>query len=317
MKKLISALLSVLIVFCSVCAAAEVQYSVGICQYTQHEALDLATQGFVDALGAALGTDAVSIDIQNASGDSTICSSIINTFIADEVDLILANATTALQITAAATADIPVLGTSITEYGVALDIEDFGGTVGGNVSGTSDLAPLDLQAEMIPALFPEAKTVGILFCSAEPNSQYQVKMVTAYLEALGLTAELYPFADSNDLFAVVQTACESSDVLYTPTDNTVASNAGIVDNICRPAGVPVITGDTGTCRLAGVAVLGISYYELGEVTGKMAAQVLTGEKAISEMPIAYVENVAHYYNPEICQDLGVTVPDGYTVLPEE
>jgi len=317
MKKFFSILLSMLLAAGCACADTQEPYTVGICQYAQHEALDLATEGFMQALSAALGADRIQFDVQNASGDSSTCSAIVNDFITNEVDLILANATTALQIAAASTADLPVLGTSITEYGVALDIENFNGLVGGNISGTSDLAPLDQQAQMIPTLFPEAKTVGILFCSAEPNSQYQVKTVKAYLEELGLTANLYPFADSNDLFAVVQTACEACDVLYTPTDNTVAANAGIVDNICRPAGIPVITGDTGTCRLAGVAVLGISYYELGQVTGRIAAQVLTGEKSISEMPIAYVDAVKHHYNPEICEELGVVIPEGYTVLPEE
>ena len=317
MKKIIAVLLSVLLTAASASSLADDAYRVGICQFTQHEALDQASQGFMDGLSQALGESTVSFDMQNASGDSSICIAIINQFVADEVDLILANATASLHAAVASTGEIPILGTSVTEYGGVLGIEDFNGIVGGNVSGTSDLAPLDKQAEMIPELFPEAQTVGLLYCSAEPNSQYQIETVSACLEELGLTPVLYPFADSNEMHSVVQQAAEQSEVLYIPTDNTVAANAGIVDNICQPAGIPVVTGDTGTCRGAGVAVLGISYYDLGVITANMAAKVLRGEADISTMPIAYAENVTHHYNPDICEALGVNVPAHYTPLPEE
>jgi len=306
-------LLTVCMLLLSPAALAQ-QYRVGICQILTHEAVDQAAQGFMDALDEKLGAGTVIYDRKDASGDAGICTLIINDFIADEVDLILANGTPALQAAAASTADIPILGTSVTEYGVALGIEDFSGLVGGNVSGTSDLAPMDLQAQMIPELFPQARTVGLLYCSAEPNSLYQVETVKACLEGMNLTAIPYPFTDSNDMAAVTQSACENVDVIYIPTDNTVAANATIVDNLCQPAGIPVVTGDTGTCSIAGAAVLGISYYELGQVTGRMAASVLTGESDISSMPIAYVENVTHQYNPLICEALGITVPDGYVPL---
>ena len=192
-----------------------------------------------------------------------------------------------MQAAQAATADIPILGTSITEYGVALGIEDFSGTVGGNVSGTSDLAPLDEQAAMIVEWMPEAKTAGLLYCSAEPNSQYQVDVVQAELEAAGLTVTQYAFSDSNDLSSVCQQAATNSDVLYVPTDNTVAANTGIVDGICRPMGKPVFAGEEGICRGCGVATLSISYYDLGYTTGEMAGQILTGEADISTMAIQY------------------------------
>ncbi len=316
MKKWISILCALAFMGSTALAAAE-PYTVGICQILTHEAVAQAAQGFMDALDEALGKGAVIYDKKDASGDASICSLIVNDFVADEVDLILANGTPALQAAAAATGDIPILGTSITEYGVALDIENFNGTVGGNVSGTSDLAPLDQQAQMIPDLFPEAKNVGLLYCSAEPNSLYQVETVKAFLEAMGLNATLYPFLDSNEMAAVTQNACENVDVIYIPTDNTVAANATIVDNLCQPAGIPVVTGDTGTCAVAGAAVLGISYYDLGVVTGQMAARVLTGEADIAELPIAYVENVSHQYNPAICDALGIPIPAGYTPLPIE
>jgi len=287
-------------------------YTVGICQLVQHVALDAATQGFMDALDEALPGQ-VEFDNQNASNDIPMCSTIINQFVASEVDLILANATPALQAASAATIDIPILGTSITEYGVALEIADFSGTVGGNVSGTSDLAPLDEQAAMLAEWFPDAKNVGLIYCSAEANSQYQVDVVKAELEALGYTATLYSFSDSNDLAAVTESAVAASDVIYVPTDNTVAANTGIIDNICQPAGVPVIAGEEGICSGCGVATLSISYYDLGVATGKMAAKILTGEADIAAMPIEYAPATPKY-NPTICEALGLTAPEGYVAI---
>ena len=290
-------------------AAAET-YVVGVCQLVPHVALDAATQGFVDRLTEILGEN-VEIQVKVAAGDAASCTPIINDFVAQEVDLIMANATPALQTAAAATSDIPILGTSVTEYGVAMGIEDFNGTVGGNVSGTSDLAPLDKQAAMITEWFPDAKTVGLVYCSAEANSQYQVDEVQRMLEEAGLTATQYPFADSNDMAAVTQTACDNSDVIYVPTDNTVASSTGIIDGICQPAGVPVIAGEEGICSGCGVATLSISYYDLGVKTAEMAAQVLTGEADISTMAVGYADKQTPKYNAAICEALGITPLEGY------
>lgn len=293
--------------------AADETYTVGICQLVQHDALDAATQGFMDALTEELG-DAVSFDVQNASGDSATCATIVNKFVSDDVDLILANATPALQAAAAGTDTIPILGTSVTEYGVALEIEGFDGTVGGNISGTSDLAPLDQQAAMLNELFPDAKNVGLVYCSAEANSQYQVDEVQKFLEELGYTCKQYSFADSNDLASVATTAADENDVIYVPTDNAVASNAEIVKNICEPAGVPVIAGEEGICAGCGVATLSISYYDLGVATGKMAAKVLTGEADIAEMPIEYAPQFTKKYNAELAEAMGVTIPDDYVAI---
>ena len=320
-KKLLAALLAaILCLGLTACGSAREEtggaagtYTVGICQLVEHEALDAATAGFQDALNDILGEGTVSFDLQNAQGDSNTCSVIVNSFVSNDVDLILANATPALQVAVAGTGEIPILCTSVTEYGVALDIEGFDGTVGDNISGTSDLSPLDQQAAMIPEWFPEAETVGLLFCSAEANSQYQVDVVKAELEKLGLTCTLYPFADSNDLSAVCTTAAEKSDVLYVPTDNTVAANTGVIDNVCRAAKVPVMGGDSGICAGCGVATIPVNYYDLGYLTGEMAAQILTGQADISEMPIAHLES-ARVYNPEICQALGLTVPEGYAPI---
>lgn len=318
-KQVLAAALSTAMVagmFGTSVSADEASYTVGICQLVQHDALDMATQGFKDALTEKLG-DAVTFDEQNAQGDSNTCSTIINTFVSNGVDLILANATPALQAAAAGTNEIPILGTSVTEYGVALEIEDFSGTVGGNISGTSDLAPLDEQAAMLNELFPDAKNVGLLYCSAEANSQYQVDTVKTALEELGYTCEYYAFSDSNDLSSVVTTAASENDVLYVPTDNTAASNAEIINNICQPAGVPVIAGEEGICEGCGVATLSISYYDLGVATGNMAARILADGEDISTMAIEYAPNFTKKYNAPLCEALGVAIPDDYVAIGAE
>lgn len=288
-------------------------YLVGISQLIQHKALDAATQGFKDALTETLG-DQVRFDYQNAQGDPNTAASIANGFVASKVDLILANATPALQAAATATADIPVLGTAITEYGVALGIEDFQGTVGGNISGTSDLAPLDQQAKMIKELFPDKTSVGLLYCSAEANSLYQVNTMKDMLEKLGYSCQLYPFTDSNDLAAITTSAVNEVSLIYVPTDNTVAANTGLIDNICRPAGIPIVAGEKGICSGCGVATLSIDYYDLGFTTGEMAAKILTDQAVISEMPIEYAPNFVKMYNSEICSDLGITVSADYEAI---
>lgn len=291
-------------------------YVVGICQLAPHPALDAATQGFKDALDKLLPGQ-VTFDEKNAAGDSPTCTTIANGFVASGVDLIMANATSPLQAAATATTDIPVLGTSVTEYGVALGIENFSGTVGTNVSGTSDLAPLDQQAAMIKEWFPDAKNVGLLYCSAEPNSQYQVDNVQAYLEDLGYTCTQYSFSDTNDMASVTQSAASNSDVIYVPTDNTCANNTGVIDNICRPAGVPIIAGEEGICSGCGIATLSISYYDIGYKTGEMAADILTGKANISEMPIEYAPQFTKKYNEAVCADLGITPLEGYEPITAE
>ena len=295
------------------CQQKKQVYTVGICQLAQHDALDAATQGFEDALKEILGEENVVFDVQNASGDSATCSTIANAFVSKKVDLILANATPALQAAYNATDSIPILGTAVTEYRVALVIQDFSGTVGGNVSGTSDLAPLTEQADMLLELFPEAKKVGLLYCSAESNSEYQVKVVEEYLSDKGIVCTRYAFTDSNDVSAVTAKAAADSDVIYIPTDNTAATCGETIGNIVRSAKVPVIAGEQGICKGCGVATLSISYYELGKKTGEMAAAILTGEKNISDMAIEYAP-ASKLYNAEMAELLGVTIPEGYQPL---
>ena len=289
-------------------------FVVGICQLVQHEALDAATQGFKDALVKEFGEDGVVFEEQNAAGDPATCSTICDGFVTEGVDLILANATPALQAAATATDSIPVLGTSITEYGVALDLDNFNGVVGTNVSGTSDLAPLDEQAKMVTELCPDAKTVGILYCASEANSVYQAEVVKAELEAAGLTVNVYTFSDSNDVAAVTGTACDECDALYIPTDNTAASCTEAINNVAQPAGVPIIAGEEGLCKGCGVATLSISYYELGVATGEMAAKILKGEANVAEMEIGYDPNPVKKYNPELAEALGLTIPEDYVAI---
>ena len=326
MKKLISLVLAAVMALSLVACGSgskdkytdtgDKTYKVGVVQLVQHEALDAATKGFTDALKEALG-DKVEVEVKNASGDSNNCSTIVNGFISDKVDLIMANATPALQAAASATSTIPILGTSVTDYATALEISDWTGTVGGNISGTSDLAPLDKQAAMLQELFPNAKKVGMLFCSSEPNSKYQVDEVTKLLSAAGITCTEYTFTDSNDVSSVTQKACDDSDVLYIPTDNTAASNTEAIANVVLAAGTPVIAGEAGICRGCGVATLSIDYYELGKITGQMAAKILTGEADISTMPVEFAPTATKQANMANCEKLGITVPADYTALATE
>ena len=312
MKKML-AILVVAVLCLGMTAIAEGTYTVGVCQLVQHPALDAATQGFQDALTEKAG-ESVTFDVQNASGDSNTCSTIVNGFVADNVDLIMTNATPALQAAVAATGDIPILGTSVTDYATALDIDDWTGATGINVSGTSDLAPLDEQAAMLNELFPDAKVVGLLYCSAEPNSKYQVDVITGYLTELGYECVEYTFADSNDVASVAQSACDGSDVIYIPTDNTAASCTEAIRNVVEPAQKPVIAGEEGICKGCGVATLSISYYDLGYATGEMAYEVLVNGADVATMNVAFAPNVTKEYNAELCDLLGVTVPEDYAAI---
>ncbi len=311
MKKVFALVMALcLALACMVTASAEDKvYHVGILQLVQHEALDAATKGFRDALTDKLG-DNVVFDEQNASNDIPACATIANGFVAANVDLILANATPALQACVSATADIPILGTSISHYGTALDISDWKGYTEMNVSGTSDLAPLDGQAAMIQELFPEAKTVALLYCSAEANSAYQIGVIKTELEKLGYTCEEYAFTDSNDVASMAQQATEC-DVVYIPTDNTAAAYTETIGNVLLPAGKPAVTGEEGICKGCGVATLTISYYDIGYKTGEMAYEILVNGADISTMEIEFAPQFTKKYNAENCAALGITVPEDY------
>lgn len=287
------------------------KYVIGICQLMTHDALDAATQGFKEALIEELGEDKLTFKAQDAAGKQSNCDTIIDGFVSEKVDLILANATAPLQSAANKTVDIPILGTSITDYASALGITNWTGTVGGNISGTSDLAPLDQQAAMVKELFPDAKVVGLLYCSGEPNSIYQVTEIEKHLKDLGYETQAYSFVDANDLASVTQTACDGSDVLYIPTDNTAATYTETIANVVIPAKTPVVTGEANTCSGCGVATLSIDYYDLGYTTGKMAAKILTGEEKIENMAVAFAPEVTKMYNKANCEALGIDLPEDY------
>ena len=294
-------------------AAAEQDFVVGICQLVQHPALDAATEGFKEALSAKLGDKVIFLE-QNASGDSAVCNTICNQFVSEEVDLIMANATPALQAAANATGTIPVLATSITDFGSALGIENWTGVTGTNVSGTSDLAPLDGQAAMVRELFPEAETVGILFCDAEANSLFQADTIQPMLEELGFTVSRFTFSDSSLVSSVTESACSQCDVLYIPTDNTAASCAEAINNVALNAKTPIVCGEENLCKGCGVATLSINYHDIGFACGEMAAEILTGGADVSQMAVRFAPEFSKEFNAELCQALGITPPDGYVAI---
>ncbi len=311
-KKILSLTLAIVIVLSLVMTAvscdkednADETYTVGVCQLVQHPALDAATKGFVDTLKAEFG-DKITILEENASNDPATCTTIVNNFVSKKVDLIMANATPALQ-AAAQQESIPVLGTSITEYGVALGIDGFDGLVGSNVSGTSDLAPLAEQANMIIDLYPEAEKVALLYCSSEPNSEYQVKEIKRLLVAKGLSEANIKdcaFTDSNDVTSVAAAAASFADVIYIPTDNTAASCTETISGVI--GNTPVIAGEEGICAGCGVATLSIDYYDLGVATAEMAIKILKGDAKVEEMKIEYAAVFTKKYNAERCAELGI------------
>ena len=313
-KKIVSILTATALVAsltgCGSNGSSSKKYTIGICQLMEHEALDAATKGFKDTLTKKLGKDNVEFDEQNAQGESTNCSTICNGFVTSNVDLILANATGALQAATQATADIPILGTSVSDYATALNIKDWKGKTGTNVSGTSDLAPIDQQEAILKEIIPNAKKVGILYCSSEPNSAYQSKLMQEALKKDGIAYKEYAIADSNEIQSFTTTACDECDVLYVPTDNTMASSVNTIKNVAIPAGIPMIAGEKGICA-AGVATLSIDYYNLGCQTGEMAYDILKNKKKAGDMEVQFAKKLTKMYNAENAKALNITIPDGY------
>ena len=291
-------------------------YHIGVCQLVEHEALDAATQGFQDALKDKLGENNVVFDVQNAQGEETNCATICTGFVSDNVDLILANATASLQAASAATNSIPIVGTSITDYATALNADDWNGTSGANITGTSDLAPLDQQEAMIKELVPDVTQVGIVYCSAEANSVFQANQIEAALEKDGIAYKEYSAADSNEIQSVVTKAVSECDCLYVPTDNTMAANVDIIKNVTVPAGIPVIAGEEGICQGA-LATLSNSYYDIGQAAGEMAYEILVNGKDPGTMEIEYASATTKEYNADVADALGITIPDDYVKLSTE
>lgn len=290
-------------------------YHIGIIQLVEHQALDAATEGFQKALKEKLG-DKVEFDVQNAQGEETNCATIATKFVNSNVDLIMANATQAVISSATATSDIPIVGTSVTDY-VTTGTVKSNDAPGGNVTGTSDLAPIDQQVELLQKLVPDAKNVGILYCSAEANSVYQAEQAQKYLEKAGITAKTYTAADSNDIQQVVTKAADENDAIYIPTDNTIASNMEIVKNVTVPAKVPVIAGEENMCSVGGLATLSISYESIGYNAGLMAYDILVNGKNPADMPIQYADDVTLKYNADIASELGIEIPDDMVAIEKE
>lgn len=288
-------------------------YTVGIVQQLEHPALDAATQGFQDKLTELLG-DSVTFDYQNAQGEQTNCTTIATKFVSNNVDLIMANATTALQSAAAATSTIPIVGTSVTDYKTAGVIET-NDAPGRNVTGASDLAPVDEQISLLQRVCPDAKKVAIVYCSAEPNSIFQSELAQKYLDEASLEYAEYTAADSNEIQAVITKAVSECDTVYIPTDNTMANNMEIIKNVTVPAGIPVICGEEGMCGGGGLATLSISYYELGQKAGEMAYDILVNGADPAAMPIEYVSNnITPKYNAEVAAALNITVPEDLVAI---
>ena len=308
MKKLVSLILALALCTCLIASlsacAAEDTYTVGICQLMEHDSLDQATKGFVDALTDAMEAAGKKVDIETqVAGGPDLCTTVINTFTAKNVDLIMANATPALSAAAEATSTIPVLGTSVTDYQ-----DTFNNQIPANVSGTSDAVPFAEQAEMmIDTLnLVAGDKVGVIYCSSESNSLVQYNAVKALFEAKGIVVEAYTFSDAaTELQAITNSAASECKAIYIPSDNTVAQNDAVVGTVCSEKEVPVYTSYSSAICYASLA---IDYYQLGVETGKMAAEILLNGKKISDIEIKTLEP-AVVYNEEICSALGIAVPE--------
>lgn len=314
MKKVSLVLIATLMCGLTACGDKETEkedgiYHVGICQWEKHTALDEATKGFQDAMTDKLG-DKVVFDVQVAQGSTQECQDILNDFVSDGKDLIMANATPSLKAASQATNTIPIVATSITDYGTALNMREWTGASGINVTGTSDLAPINSQVDMIQELVPDAEKIGILYCSAETNSIFQAQMMGSILTEKGITYGTYTIADRDELEQTVKKAASECDVLYIPTDNTIASQADILKEILLTEKVPMIAGEEGLCE-AGIATLSISYYDIGYTAGEMAYEILVEGKNPGEIDVRYAENITKKYNPQNCESLGINVPEDY------
>ena len=285
-------------------------YNIGICQQMQHVSLDEATQGFEDALTELLGEENVKFDYQNAGGEQANCTSIVSKFVTDNVDLIMANATTAVQCAKEATTEIPVVGTSVTDY-VSTGIVDSAENPGSNVTGYSDLSDANNHVELIQQLLPEAQTVAILYSTGEENSRIQAESAAAAFEAAGLTAESYTANDSNDISSVVTEACTQADVIYVPTDNLMAANMELVKNVALNQKVPVVSCFTADENDGALLSISISYYTMGYLAGEMAYEILVNGADPASMPIGVmsVEDMDITINQSVADELSITIPE--------
>lgn len=261
-------------------------YKIGVLQLTEHAALDAANEGFVSALDES--GISYTIDQQNAQNDQSACQTIATTLVNEGCDLILAIATPAAQAVAGATSEIPIVGTAITDFAASGLVED-NDHPGGNVTGSSDLTPVEEQFDLLQKLFPEAKTVGVLYCTAESNSDVQVAMAEDAASARNLEAVRYSVSSSNEIQQVVESMVGKVDVCYAPTDNTIAAGMTTVAMVANENKLPVICGEEGMVEAGGLATYGINYTALGHMAGEMAVKILKGESEPADMPIEHLD----------------------------
>ena len=285
-------------------AADGTTYKIGLLQLVQHDALDKCNEGFIAALDAS--GISYEVDQQNAAGDTPTCTTIAQKFVNDGDDLIFAIATGAAQACAAETEDIPIVLTAVTDP-AGSGLVDTNEAPGGNVTGSSDLTPVAKQIELLTQILPEAKSVGILYCSAESNSEIQAQLAHEACEAAGLTATDYTVATSNDIQTVVESMVGNVDVIYAPTDNVIAAGMPTVAMIANANGLPTIVGEEGMCTAGGLATYTIDYTELGKVAGEMAVKILTEGASPAEMPIEYYpdDKLRLVVNEETAGELGI------------
>lgn len=284
-------------------------FQIGIVQLAEHPALDEATRGFKEFLTEKLG-DKVQFNVQNAQGEQTNCTTIVNQFVSSKVDLIMANATNAVKAAREATSDIPVVGTSVTDY-VFSGLVASNEAPGANVTGASDMNPVNVQVQLMKTLCPEVKTVGIVINSGEENSAIQAEEAKTAFEAEGFTVKIYSVADTNEIQTVVTAACNEVDAFYEPTDNLIAANVPTMSNITTAAGKPVICGEGGMCESGFLATYAISYYELGRAAGEQAFNILVNGADPATTPIFFfdVSQLTLVVNEQNAAELGITIPE--------
>jgi len=277
---------------------------IGVLQLTEHPALDASNKGFVEALDEAGIT--YNIDQQNAQNDQSACQTIAHKLVNDGNDLILAIATPAAQAVAGATDEIPIVGTAITDYAASGLVAD-NDAPGGNVTGSSDLTPVADQFDLLVKLLPQAKTVGVLYCTAESNSDVQVKLADQAAANHGLKLVRYSVSSSNEIQQVVESMVGKVDVVYTPTDNTIAAGMTTVTMITNDNKLPTICGEEGMVDNGGLATYGINYEELGKLAGQMAVKILKGESKPADMAIEHLDasKCTLKTNEETAKKLGI------------
>lgn len=288
------------------CGAANDTYQIGVLQLTQHAALDAANEGFIAALDAS-GIK-YEVDQQNASGDSSTCVTVADKFVNDKKDLIYTIATPAAQAVAGATSDIPIVGSAITDY-VEAGLVNSNDAPGGNVTGSSDMNPIDAQLDLLIQLVPAAKTIGVFYSADEDNSVLQANLFTTAAEAKGLTVEKFTISNSNEIQTVVQSMEGKVDACWIPTDNKLAAGMATVAMIANEIKLPVICGESNMVNEGGLATYGLDYYQLGYLAGEMAVDILKNGKKPADMPIQFLpaDKCELTVNEETAKAIGIDV----------